>query len=58
MVAGGPMTSTPLTVPQDPPPPHLAALEMVPHALVDIDGDGGGGRPQRRWMSDLDEHRR
>lgn len=29
--------------------PCLATLEMVPHALVDRVGDGGGGWPRRQW---------
>ena len=50
-----PTTSAPLTVPLERPPPCLAALEMVCHALLDGVGDNGGGQPQRRWLSDLGE---
>ena len=53
-----PTTSAPLTVPLERPPPCLAALEMVCHALLDGVGDNGGGQPQRRWLSDLGERRR
>jgi len=40
------MASAPLTVPLEWPPPRVAALEMVHHALLDGVGDNGGGQPR------------